>query len=57
MLKTELIVKAVGSPDFKNLSDFERTSFFETLFDRIQLSVSSTLSPESESSGKPENAF
>lgn len=35
MLKTELIVKAVGSPDFKNLSDFERTSFFETLFDRI----------------------
>ena len=35
MLKTELVVKAVGSPDFNSLSDFERTAFFETLFDKI----------------------
>ncbi len=35
MLKTELEVVTVGTPDITALSDDERRVFFETIFERV----------------------
>ncbi len=36
MIKTELVVETVGSPNLQELSEIERRIFFETLYARIK---------------------